>query len=231
MQQRQRDVVLSVLKLVTLQRQGHTVAPPSRVSPLMFPPAPPSHLSISPPAQQRVPSPQEMTVLTQHIMQQALIKKKLEEQRENFRKRHGEPSASSVPVSGGSPLAFTPTSVMRKSAAERKDSDPQIKPVPELKITPGKEMMELPHMPPSSPGRAITKTKEELGQIRPSPQMFPPGPGPNPLHYLQNNLTPVSHSMLSKSPVQCLLFYCVVIRSSQRPRPAPAGGQSDGARC
>ena len=213
--------MLSVLKLVTLQRQGHAVAPPSRVSPLMFPPAPPSHLSISPPAQQRVPSPQEMTVLTQHIMQQALIKKKLEEQRENFRKRHGEPSASSVPVSGGSPLAFTPTSVMRKSAAERKDSDPQIKPVPELKITPGKEMMELPHMPPSSPGRAITKTKEELGQIRPSPQMFPPGPGPNPLHYLQNNLTPVSHSMLSKSPVQCLLLISLCC-DQVKPTPSPS---------
>lgn len=196
LQQRQRDVLLSVLKLVTLQRQGGVVAPTSRVSPLMFPPAPPSHLSISPSAQQRVPSPQEMTVLTQHIMQQALIKKKLEEQRENFRKRHGDPPAMSAQVSGGSPLAFTPTSVMRKNAAERKDSDPQIKAVPELKITPGQELMDIP-LPPS-PGRAITKTKEELGQRRPSPQMFPPGQ-PNPLHYLQNNLAPVSHSMLSQA--------------------------------
>ena len=31
---------------------------------------------------------QEMTVLTQHILQNALIKKKLEEQKENYRKKH-----------------------------------------------------------------------------------------------------------------------------------------------
>ena len=89
-QQRQRDVLLSVLKLVTMQRQGSLPPPPmppitgfplpggpeappptQRVSPLMFPPgAGPGHLSISPvPPQARVPSPQEMTVLTQQIMQ------------------------------------------------------------------------------------------------------------------------------------------------------------------
>ena len=37
--------------------------------------------------QHRVPSPRELIVHTQNIMQSALIKKKLEEQRENFRKR------------------------------------------------------------------------------------------------------------------------------------------------
>ena len=31
-----------------------------------------------------------MTVLTQQILQQALIKKKLEEQKENYRKKQGE---------------------------------------------------------------------------------------------------------------------------------------------
>lgn len=36
---------------------------------------------------QRIPSPRELQVHTQSIMQNALIKKKLEEQRENFRKR------------------------------------------------------------------------------------------------------------------------------------------------
>ena len=72
---------------------------------------------------------------------------------------------------------------------------------------------------PTSPGRAIVKAKEDqrqerqerpgnfdIGQRRPSPQMFPPGgPGSaNPLQFLQNNIqnnmaAPVSHSMLSKS--------------------------------
>ena len=67
---------------------------------------------------------------------------------------------------------------------------------------------------PSSPGRAITKGKDERpGSLefsqqppqplrRPSPhQMFPPQmqPPSNPLMYLQNNpLGPVSHTVLSK---------------------------------
>merc|ERR1719318_1868122 len=135
--------------------------------------APPTHLSVSPPPppagppppqQARVPSPQEMTVLTQQIMQQALIKRKLEEQKENFRRRQGDsepPTSATAPVTSaisqsvaavsssmatsGSPLlAFTPTSVMRKNAAERKDSDPFTKgagpaTVPELKVTPQKD--------------------------------------------------------------------------------------------
>merc|ERR1719187_2891097 len=159
--QRQRDLLLSVLKLKTMGagpnpgRGGSGLphppmpphlalprtsplppndpmmllpqgGPPTRVSPLMFPhPAPPTHLSVSPsPQQARVPSPQEMTVLTQQIMQQALIKRKLEEQKENFRRRQGdsEPPAFMVGTqastnSSASPLAFTPTSVMRKNAA------------------------------------------------------------------------------------------------------------------
>jgi len=178
----QRDLVLTVLKLKTLQHQqqqhgfqqqppppaalqalfsaGPQMMPPqrtspqpppaqSRVSPLMFgggggfnP-----HLSVSPqPQNQRVPSPQEMTVLTQQILQQALIKKKLEEQKENYRKKQeGKPEkeekeggrgGSSKPgETAGSPLlAFTPTSVMRKNAADRKDSDPSPR-VPEVKVT------------------------------------------------------------------------------------------------
>ena len=251
-QQRQRDLLLSVLKLVTMQRQAaHPFipaplapdmmlpgppgpAPPTRVSPLMFQgqAAGPAHLSISPaPQQARVPSPQEMTVLTQQIMQQALIKRKLEEQKENYRKRHGgtDPNIAAMlasaaagqppPVTSASPLAFTPTSVMRKKIAERKDSDPQIQALPELKITAGREpVSEDPAVTlPTSPGRAITKGKDERPgslefsgqnpQRRLSPhQMFPPQlPPNNPLMYLQNNpLGQVSHSMLSKFDLRVL---------------------------
>jgi len=300
LQQRQRDLLLSVLKLKTMGASAHgrggpaglpppipphlalprtsplpptdsmmllpQGAPPSRVSPLMFPHlAPPTHLSVSPsPQQARVPSPQEMTVLTQQIMQQALIKRKLEEQKENFRRRQGdsEPPISAPPtitsatpqsvavssMTSGSPLlAFTPTSVMRKNAAERKDSDPftrgvgqvaqvgaglagqvaQGGAVPELKVTPGKEGQQVclagQPQPPPSPGRAITKGKDErpgsleLGQgvapggRRLSPQQMPPQqmlpphlqgslPHNNPLLYLQNNpMGHVSHSMLSQA--------------------------------
>jgi hypothetical protein len=37
-----------------------------------------------------------MTVLTQQIMQQALIKRKLEEQKENYRRREGQVSQLQV---------------------------------------------------------------------------------------------------------------------------------------
>jgi hypothetical protein len=43
---------------------------------------------------------QEMTVLTQQIMQQALIKRKLEEQKENYRRRQGEPARQVSTVHG-----------------------------------------------------------------------------------------------------------------------------------
>merc|ERR1719220_2139672 len=195
-------------------------------------------------------------MLTQHIMQQvgfslsfqlmphklyftqALIKRKLEEQKENFRRRQGDegplhsqpPSTQSdalgpplaakvVPqatVANPSPLSFTPTSVMRKTAAERKDSDPRIH-VPELKVTSQKEgSMTSPSEPsapqcPPSPGRAITKTSSEererlhmesvnnrpasldlaaAAAARQRPPHFPGAAPPshtNPLIYLQNN--------------------------------------------
>lgn len=121
---------------------------------------------------QRIPSPRELQYHTQSIMQNALIRKKLEEQRENFRKRQEAQaqaqtqnnnsiniSASGIGASQASnttstitttpaqapiqvnampmgpthsspvkhtasptPLAFTPTSVLRKMTAE-KDTD------------------------------------------------------------------------------------------------------------
>ena len=121
---------------------------------------------IPPQIPQRIPSPRELQYHTQSIMQNALIRKKLEEQRENFRKRQEaqaqQQAQTSQPSSGGptstadvkttsvpsgnekplnqnipshtspakqqqhtsspTPLAFTPTSVLRKMTAE-KDTD------------------------------------------------------------------------------------------------------------
>lgn len=85
---------------------------------------------------QRIPSPRELQVHTQNILQRALIKKKLEEQTENFRKkqemqRGASPNPASVATSSGNqqsgskgvssptPLAFTPTSVLRKMTADK----------------------------------------------------------------------------------------------------------------
>ncbi|KAF8767141.1 Eukaryotic translation initiation factor 4E like protein [Argiope bruennichi] len=88
---------------------------------------------------QRVPSPQELAVHTQSILQNALIKRKLEEQKENFRKRQEaqrstSPSASNATKNGVSPsslkglsptIAFTPTSVMRKIQSEKTENKEQ----------------------------------------------------------------------------------------------------------
>lgn len=63
-------------------------------------------------------------------MQRALIKKKLEEQQENFKKRQEMQQRGQSPGRGVSPakhnssptpLAFTPTSVLRKMTAEKDD--------------------------------------------------------------------------------------------------------------
>ncbi|KAL0129049.1 hypothetical protein PUN28_004031 [Cardiocondyla obscurior] len=95
--------------------------------------ASPSTLAVQHPViPHRVPSPREIVMHTQSIMQSALIKKKLEEQRENFRKRQDQQQQqqqvqqqrTSSPVNSpakqtASPLAFTPTSVLRKMTADK----------------------------------------------------------------------------------------------------------------
>ena len=84
------------------------------------------------PARERIPSPQEMAIHAQQIMQNALIRRKLEEQKENFRRRQEHDQQRKSTDSPA--FAFTPTVVMKKMAADRRDSDP--KPViPELKVS------------------------------------------------------------------------------------------------
>lgn len=82
---------------------------------------------------QRIPSPRELQVHTQNILQRALIKKKLEEQTENYRKKQemqrgaspnmavGSGSQHGKGISSPTPLAFTPTSVLRKMTAEKEE--------------------------------------------------------------------------------------------------------------
>lgn len=75
---------------------------------------------------QRIPSPRELQVHTQSILQRALIKKRLEEQQVNFRKKQEMqqmPNNSSNKNLGSppTPLTFTPTSVLRKMTADKED--------------------------------------------------------------------------------------------------------------
>lgn len=84
--------------------------------------------------QHRVPSPREIVMHAQTVMQNALIKTKLEEQRENYRKRQDQQQQQhqqaqqrgASPVNSPAkqtmsptPLAFTPTSVLRKMTADK----------------------------------------------------------------------------------------------------------------
>ncbi|KAG8226919.1 hypothetical protein J437_LFUL005676, partial [Ladona fulva] len=84
-------------------------------------------------APHRVPSPGEIRAHTQQILHAALIKRKLEEQKENYRRRQegqqmshspnpntGKVEPSTPPAKHSpTPLAFTPTSVLRKMTAEK----------------------------------------------------------------------------------------------------------------
>ncbi|XP_048263916.1 eukaryotic translation initiation factor 4E transporter isoform X2 [Bombus terrestris] len=122
---------------------NNAYCPPSIISPNLT--ASPSTLTVQHPVMQhRVPSPREIVMHAQSIMQSALIKKKLEEQRENFRKRQDQQQQqqqqqaqqrASSPVNSPAkqtmsptPLAFTPTSVLRKMTADKEpegnSSDP-----------------------------------------------------------------------------------------------------------
>ncbi|CAH0548713.1 unnamed protein product [Brassicogethes aeneus] len=101
------------------------------VSPIMA--TSPNTLSV-PAMHQRIPSPRELQIHTQNILQKALIKKKLEEQTENYRKKQEQqrgtspntngqqpPLQQTKSVSSPTPLAFTPTSVLRKMTADKDD--------------------------------------------------------------------------------------------------------------
>ncbi|CAD6230459.1 GSCOCG00006768001-RA-CDS [Cotesia congregata] len=79
----------------------------------------------------RAPSPRDLIMHPQSMMQNALIKNKLEEQRESYRKRQEHQqqqqqqriaspiNSPSKQIMSPTPLAFTPTSVLRKMTAEK----------------------------------------------------------------------------------------------------------------
>ncbi|XP_063833298.1 proline-rich protein 12 [Ostrinia nubilalis] len=147
LQSRHRDVLLTILRLQHQRQMGgsplpsvgvgaapHLVVPPHH-QPLRLSPLPhPSEYNGVP---ARIPSPRELAAHTQSIMQGALIKKKLEEQRENYRRRHEAPKQPT-------PISFTPTSVLRKMTAEKESEAP----------SPKQQWAQPPKMPQ---GRPIVK--------------------------------------------------------------------------
>ncbi|XP_076224796.1 uncharacterized protein LOC116426797 isoform X3 [Nomia melanderi] len=107
--------------------------PPSIISPNLT--ASPSTLTVQHPVMQhRVPSPREIAMHAQTIMQNALIKKKLEEhrnkrqdqQQQQQQQQQQAQQRTTSPVNSPAkqtmsptPLAFTPTSVLRKMTADK----------------------------------------------------------------------------------------------------------------
>lgn len=99
---------------------------------------------------QRIPSPRELQYHTQSIMQNALIRKKLEEQRENFRKRQEQEQKEQV----------------QKQESERKHHhDPS-------DMSPIQSPEEMPKM--DSPIKKAPAQHHILRQHAPSPNMFTP---------------------------------------------------------
>ncbi|XP_052798817.1 uncharacterized protein LOC128230525 isoform X2 [Mya arenaria] len=170
----------SQIQSALLQRQAPGT--PRVPSPIMFSQQPPTHLSapspihpvqggsqspvgpassstqntIRPPLVPRQPSPQELIVHTQAILQNALIKKQLEDQKERFYKKQQErvkspnpgnvagipmsvlsmatptaaipPAAStSTPTKAPVNVAFTPTSVIRKMHSEKAEEKEKLR--------------------------------------------------------------------------------------------------------
>ncbi|KYB27081.1 eukaryotic translation initiation factor 4E transporter isoform X5 [Tribolium castaneum] len=127
---------------------------------------------------QRIPSPRELQVHTQNILQRALIKKKLEEQQENYRKKQEMQQRGQSPnnnnnnnnttnqaksVSSPTPLAFTPTSVLRKMTAEKDEG--------------GKDVTKLVEGAKLSQGRAVTGMRpQQQPQQQQQQQQWPQYP-------------------------------------------------------
>ncbi|XP_015836326.1 eukaryotic translation initiation factor 4E transporter isoform X2 [Tribolium castaneum] len=145
------------------------------VSPIMA--TSPNTLTV-PALHQRIPSPRELQVHTQNILQRALIKKKLEEQQENYRKKQEMQQRGQSPnnnnnnnnttnqaksVSSPTPLAFTPTSVLRKMTAEKDEG--------------GKDVTKLVEGAKLSQGRAVTGMRpQQQPQQQQQQQQWPQYP-------------------------------------------------------
>ena len=164
------------------------------------PPGPSGNaLAVSPiPGRDRIPSPQEIAIHTQQIMQNALIKRKLEEQKENFRRRQEHDLNRKSADSPSASIAFTPTCVMKKMAADRRDSDP--KPViPELKVNANDPGQKMSLRNSNSPGSPRGPPQPPMGNAGPPMFGAPAGPG----------------GPLGANPQQPLLFMQQQIRAQQ----------------
>lgn len=113
---------------------------------------------------QRIPSPRELQYHTQSIMQNALIRKKLEEQRENFRKRQEQEQKEQIQKQGGERKHQE-----HDATAAMQNPSPVEAPKPmdsPIKKAPQQQQLQRPHAPspsmftPTSVLRKMTAEKE-----------------------------------------------------------------------
>jgi len=205
------------------------------------------NLSVSPlPGRERVPSPQELAIHTQQIMQNALIKRKLEEQKEKARQREVDQNRRSTDSPS---FAFTPTVVMKKMAADRRDSDP--KPViPELKVSTQQPLAggasvapsEKPQAPSGGQAMNLQNRNSPGGvSVQGGPQgMMPPRPMPPPaaqqLLFMQQQIRAQQLAALQsgRPPVDPrVLMHAQAMMGAAAPPPGPVhgpGGHAAGPR-
>ncbi|KAL4223713.1 stem cell population maintenance [Mactra antiquata] len=218
----------SPLQSALLSRQAPNS--PRVPSPIMFSQQPPMHLSapspihpvqggstlsqspqpantntvntIRPPSVPRVPSPQELIVHTQAILQNALIKKQLEDQKERFYKKQQERDktvggpirsspgpilSTSTPVASKTAVnvAFTPTSVIRKMHSEKaSEKEKQRRDSIEAEMNEHKEFNHDPETEQKlSDHLSSPSSKQDLSQ-HPNIQGMPPAsiPPPSVIH-------------------------------------------------
>jgi len=159
-------------QLMMLMQQAHQQQQENSRNTLAVSPSPATLAAAS----GRVPSPQELMVHTQQIMQSALIKRKLKEQEDSYRKRQQQQqsdqkpentsSAATTTLDKSSPspssLAFAPTVVMKKMAADRRDSDPKL-------LTPQQQKVGG-HAAQEQQANSNTQ-QQQLGQAAPHPPL------------------------------------------------------------
>lgn len=164
----------------------------------------------------RIPSPRELVAHTQSIMQNALIKKKLEEQRENYRRRQEIPQPKQ-----STPISFTPTSVLRKMTAEKESDSPSPKQqqwTQPLKVPQGRPIVKgnqggtVPTMgyattPTDYQQHYLNQQQQMLSSVRPFPH--PPQRQQIPNSY--NNMNNMARGMSGGTSLHKLL-----IQSHQR---------------
>lgn len=117
---------------------------------------------------QRIPSPRELQYHTQSIMQNALIRKKLEEQRENFRKRQEQEKHESAKKNQNDPAISGATSSNTEQSSDQQNV---------VTTTTAPSQDDIIKTSPESPVKKLITSVAQIQAQRqhaPSPNIFTP---------------------------------------------------------